>query len=154
MCDERALLLSRLTQRRQLLLSGGHGPGRLVHLFAWVRDGKLRDHDGSSLVGQNVGYGLANTQRGQMIAAHEFGHMVGLDHNMPNRPLLLAGWDVGARLHNRPLAMAGLTGRVKAVGGFEDVMNDSPAGGHGEHLDRSDELRRDGPRPEDEPRDR
>ena len=125
MCDERALLLSRLTQRRQLLLSGGHGPGRLVYLFAWVPDGKLLDHDGSSIVGQNVGYGLANMQRGQMIAAHEFGHMVGLDHNMPNRPVELAGWDVGARLHNRPLAMAGLTGRVKPEGGFEDVMNES-----------------------------
>jgi hypothetical protein len=126
MCDERALLLDRLLKRRQLLISGGHGPGRLVHLFAWVKDGHLRDHDGSSLLGQNVGYGLANPQRGQMIAAHEFGHMVGLDHNLPNRPVLLAGWDVGARLHNRPLPMAGLTGRVKAVGGFEDVMNDSP----------------------------
>jgi hypothetical protein len=129
--DEQGLLLHRLLQRRQLLVQGGFGPDERVHLYAWVRDGMLAGHDGAALLAANVGYGHAARDDGQYVFAHEFGHMVGLDHNQPGRDLQDWGWDVGARLHANPVLMAdGITGRVKlptAYGGaYGDVMNDSP----------------------------
>ena len=39
--DETGFLIHHLQQRRQLLVSGGFGPDRLVYLYGWVRDGNL-----------------------------------------------------------------------------------------------------------------
>jgi hypothetical protein len=126
--DETGFLIHHLQLRRQLLVSGGFGPDRLVYLYGWVRDGNLAGYSGVALRGGNVGYGTDANDRGQKTFAHEFGHMVGLPHNMPGRVIDPHGWDVGARLHNNPLGMPdGVTGRVKPRAFYSDVMNDSGA---------------------------
>jgi hypothetical protein len=123
---EQGLLLAKLARRRQLLVNNGLGPDARTFLYAWVKDGFLHDHDGLTQgKGGKVGYGVDRPSEGQMVFAHEFGHMLGYDHNNPGRVVHDFGWDVGARLQNNPLVMSGLTGRVKGAGNFDELMNTS-----------------------------
>ena len=82
---EANFLLQRLHWDRQVLASGAFGPDRLVFLYAWVNDSVLEGFDGFFNTGfANVGIGTDLPERGQMAFAHEFAHMVGLDHVNPD----------------------------------------------------------------------
>jgi hypothetical protein len=130
---EYELVLNRLLQWRHGIVQSGFGPDDYTYVFGWVADGGLTGHDGLTLqlLDSNgngfgvVSYGIDHPERGQQVLAHEFGHMIGLDHNTPARTLNSVGWDVGARLHQHPLTMQD-GGRVKRAGGFyDDIMNAS-----------------------------
>jgi hypothetical protein len=130
---EYELVLNRLLQWRHGIVQAGFGPDDYTYVFGWVADGGLTGHDGLTLqqLDSNgngfgvVSYGIDHPERGQQVLAHEFGHMIGLDHNTPARTLNSVGWDVGARLHQHPLPMQD-GGRVKRAGGFYgDIMNAS-----------------------------
>ncbi|MDH3598449.1 MAG: hypothetical protein OEU26_02280 [Candidatus Tectomicrobia bacterium] len=130
---EYELILNRLLQWRHGIVQAGFGPDDYTYVFGWVADGGLTGHDGLALqqLDSNgdgfgvVSYGIDHPERGQQVLAHEFGHMIGLDHNIPGRALNGTGWDVGARLHQHPLPMQD-GGRVKQAGGiYGDIMNAS-----------------------------
>ena len=125
------LLLYRLEQYRQALVNVGWGPDDYTYLYGWVANGGLAGHDGLTWQISNgnswyglYGYGIDQPSDGQFVFAHEFGHMMGEDHNDPGRVVQNTGWDTGARLHNQPNGMRD-GGRVKQAGTYTEVMNEN-----------------------------
>ena len=110
-------LLSLLASCRQLIVDSGFGPSEKVFLYGWLAGNPI-DGNGLSTTPGNNGFGNTDVTRGQRTLAHEFGHLLGLDHNGDN--IDQVGWDVGGRLANNP-AGNNVVGRVRRTTLF-DIM--------------------------------
>ena len=121
------------TARQMFVQPGATGANRLTFVMGWLRDALLVDHGGlAQVLGGKVAYSGDSGDQGQLAAAHELIHLVGLPHNNePPEPVARlapnVGWDVGARLDaNPPGGTAqggnGVAGRLKLTT-FGDLMN-------------------------------
>jgi len=111
-------LISLLASCRQLIVDSGVGPADQVFLYGWIA-GPVDGNGLSTTPGRN-GFGNSEPNRGQRTFAHEFGHLLGNEHPVPDLNLSQVGWDVGARLPGNP-AGNNVTGRVKPTTLF-DIM--------------------------------
>ncbi len=88
-------LLTNLETVRQLIVKKGYGADDRVFLFGWL-PGDPSEYYGYARCPGKVGYGNTLDDRFQRTFAHEFCHMLGLDHN--SRTIDQVGWDVMSRL--------------------------------------------------------